>query len=113
MTLDAVTQGACPVLGMMQSMPEEQKERMMREYQDMVDKGQHKPLEQVRNQPSQCTRPGRQLAIPNQEMFENLSTEHSSTLDVQKQEKKPMMGCPFFNKEITDPQGKNITPGYP
>ena len=30
-----------------------------------------------------------------------------------KQDKKPMMGCPFFNKELTDPEGKNITQGYP
>jgi len=26
---------------------------------------------------------------------------------------RQMMGCPFFNKEITDPEGKNITQGYP
>lgn len=24
-----------------------------------------------------------------------------------------LMGCPFFSKEITDPQGKNLTQGYP
>ena len=22
---------------------------------------------------------------------------------------EPIMGCPFFSKEITDPEGKNIT----
>ena len=34
---------------------------------------------------------------------------HFSNLITTNKEKKPVMGCPFFSKELTDPQGKNIT----
>ena len=27
--------------------------------------------------------------------------------------KTQAMGCPFFSTEVTDPQGKNLTQGYP
>jgi hypothetical protein len=27
--------------------------------------------------------------------------------------KQQIWGCPFFNQELTDPEGKNITQGYP
>jgi len=37
----------------------------------------------------------------------------SHLISDKKREKRQMMGCPFFNKEITDPEGKNITQGYP
>jgi hypothetical protein len=29
------------------------------------------------------------------------------------QPKTQAMGCPFFSTEVTDPQGKNLTQGYP
>ena len=43
--------------------------------------------------------------------IEEISTTDSSSngLIHRKPEKPTLMGCPFFNKEITDPMGKNLT----
>jgi hypothetical protein len=36
-----------------------------------------------------------------------------SQLMADKQPKSQAMGCPFFSTVATDPQGKNLTQGYP
>ena len=43
--------------------------------------------------------------------IEEVSTTDSASngLIQRKPEKPTLMGCPFFNKEITDPMGKNLT----
>ncbi|CDW77840.1 UNKNOWN [Stylonychia lemnae] len=117
-TSDQFREGTCPVLSSLHLLPEERKNEMLKQYDEMVKSGMHKPL------PSQNAQV--QLQCPaqmKQEMITAVSTRSSSADENSKQqlksqlisntEKKPIMGCPFFSKEITDPQGKNITQGYP
>lgn len=65
---------------------------------DMVHGGQHKPIID-------------KIVAPEEQ--KNIREQNEQMFSIQNfTEQKTINGCPFFNKEITDPQGKNITQGF-
>ncbi len=110
----------CPFSQQLNNMPEEQKTQMLSMYQDMVKSGQHIGSHEESKETRKCTRDQKLLDYPDDKHQQDIGSTGVSSAEenrndhkVAKKEKKLQGGCPFFSKELTDPQGKNLTPGYP
>ncbi|TNV82024.1 hypothetical protein FGO68_gene6596 [Halteria grandinella] len=133
----------CPMMSMQQDAPraEERKQQLLQQYGMMLSQGFHakpkKPVDYTNSDLLEQYEGNTNLddsiasatnGVVQQDYFGGASTassnngEGTSYMQANVSKPKPqalaqqpsaIMGCPFFKKEITDPQGKNLTQGYP